>query len=514
MVTRRVGLSSPTLSVTKGFKRMKVFAGGINTETNAFLPIPTTREDFEVLRGIDVLEGRAVQSGLDLSATWGSQAKARGDEFIFSLMAFAPPFGITVRSAYESLRDELLHDLRAAVPVDIVLLNLHGAMVAQGYDDCEEDIIRRVRDIVGHETVIGVELDLHCHLSEPKIAPADIVVVYKEYPHIDVNDRARELFDLAVATKLGRVRPTSALFDCQMMGLYPTSRQPMRGFVDAMMERERRNGVLSLSFGHGFHFADVPHMGAKVLAVTDNDPALAHQVAREFGLRIYEQRREIGFESLSLPLEQALSNALASHTMPVVVADQSDNTGCGAPGDATFALRWLLDHRAREVAFALFYDPEVVRIAKKAGRGATLPVRLGGKLGPSSGAPVDIEVTVVSICEDYQHAFPQRSGEAWSFPAGDVVALRCGDSIDIVVSNKRCQVVSPSIFHDLSIDPACKRILVVKSVQHFHAAFAPIAGEVIYMAGPGAIAIDPRLTVCRRVDTGRLYPWSDDPLKR
>jgi microcystin degradation protein MlrC len=492
---------------------MKIFVGGIATETNTFSPIPTSREDFLVQRGKDVLEGRIDHPSLDLSAVWGQQAKARSDAFIFSLMAWAQPSGITVRSAYESLRDELLDDLRAAMPVDVVLLNLHGAMMAQGYDDCEEDIIRRVRDVVGPKAAIGVELDLHCHLSESMIAPADIVITYKEYPHIDVNDRARELFDLAVATKLGRVRPTSALFDCQMIGLYSTSRQPLRGLVDAMTEAERRKGVLSLSFGHGFQFADVPHVGARVLAVTDNDPALARQVAREFGLRIYERRREIGFESLSLPLEQALSKALESNKTPVVVADQSDNTGGGAPGDATFALQWLLDHRVKDVALALFYDPEVVRIAKKAGQGTILPVRLGGKLGPTSGTPVDIEVTVLSIRDKYQHSFPQQSGEPWWFPAGDTVALRCG-GVDIVVGSERCQCFSPSIFSDFGIDPTRKHLLVVKSVQHFYGAFAPIAGEVIYMAAPGADAPDPRQTVYRRVDTARLYPWSEDPLAR
>lgn len=490
---------------------MKVFAAGIATETNTFSPIPTSREDFLVQRGRDVLEGRIEHPSLDLSALWGKQAAARRDEFVFSLMAWAQPSGITVRSAYESLRDEMLDDLRAAMPVDVVLLNLHGAMVAQGYDDCEEDILRRVRDVVGPETVIGVELDLHCHLHHSKIAPADLVITYKEYPHIDVNERARELFDLAVAAKAGHIRPTSALFDCQMVGLYPTSRQPLRSLVDAMMQAERGAGVLSLSFGHGFQFADLPHVGAKVLAVTDNDPALAEQVAREFGFRIYERRREIGFESLSL--QKALAKALASNKTPVVVADQADNTGGGAPGDATFALQWLLDQGAQNVALALLYDPEVVKIAKKAGLGAILPVRLGGKLGPSSGTSVDIVVSVRSIREDYWHAFPQQSGEPYWFRAGDAVALH-SEGIDIVVSSERCQCFSPSIFSDFGIDPTSKQLLVVKSVQHFYGAFAPIAGEVIYMAASGAVPPDPRQVVYRRLETTRLYPWSEDPLTK
>jgi microcystin degradation protein MlrC len=490
---------------------MRIFAAGIATETNTFAPVPTGREDFLMQRGRDVLAGRVDYPSFDLSEPWGRQAKARGAEFVFSFMAWAQPSGITLKSTYEALRDEMLAELKAAMPVDIALLMLHGAMVADGYDDCEEDMIRRVREIVGAKAVIGVELDLHCHLSPSLIACADIVVTFKEYPHSDINDRARELFDLAVNAKLGKTRPTMALFDCRMIGLYPTTRQPLRAFVDSMIEAERRPGVLSVSFGHGFQFADVPHVGAKMLVVTDNDQALADRLAEEFGMRVYGMRREIGFDSLSLPIEEAFSKAVASTKTPVVVADQSDNAGGGAPGDATFALRWLLDHDAKDIAMAIFYDPEVVRIARKAGRGATLPVRLGGKLGPFSGQPVDIEVTVQAMRDRYMHAWPQQSGETLYHPAGDIVALRHG-SIDIVVGTERCQCFSPSIFSDLGIDWQRKRLLVVKSMQHFYQAFAPIAGEVIYMATPGAVAPNPKLITYRRLDTARLYPWAEDPL--
>ena len=486
---------------------MKIFAAGIATETNTFSPDLTSLEDFQIQRGRADLE----HPSLDLSNVWGPQAKACGAEFTFSLMAWAQPSGMTVRSVYESLRDEILNDLRAAMPVDIVLLMLHGAMVAQGYDDCEEDMIRRVREIIGPKAMIGVELDLHCHLSESMIAAADIVLTFKEYPHTDVNDRARELFDLAVRAHHGAIRPTMALFDCQMIGLYPTTRQPMREFVDAMTEAEKRKGVLSVSFGHGFHFADVPHVGAKLLVVSDNDPSLAQQVAQEFGHRIYDMRRAIGIDGWAIPLEEALPKAFASAKTPVVVADTSDNAGGGAPGDSTFALRWLLDHDTQDVALAMIYDPEVVRIARKAGVGATLPVRLGGKAGPHSGDPVDLEVTVLATIDHYQHKFPQQSGDPLFYPAGHVVALRSA-GIEIIVSSGRCQCFDPSIFSDLGINPLTKRVLVVKSMQHFHGGFAPIAGEILYMAAPGATAPDPRLTTYRRLDTRRLYPWTQEPL--
>jgi microcystin degradation protein MlrC len=488
---------------------MKIFAGGIATETNTFSPDLTGIEDFTVQRG---KESRAGSAGvLNLSDLWGKPAAARGDEFCCSLMAWAQPSGTTVRSAYESLRDELLSDLQAALPVDIVLLMLHGAMVAQGYDSCEEDIIRRVRNIVGPSAIIGVELDLHCHLNESVIAAADIVLTYKEYPHTDINDRAQDVFNLAIKAKGGGVQPIMSLFDCQMIGLYPTTRQPMRAFVDAMSEAEKRPGVLSVSFGHGFHFADVPHVGAKMLVVTDNNPTLGREIAKEFGRRVYCLRREIGVDSISVPMELALSRAWESNKRPVVIADMSDNAGGGAPGDSTFALRWLLEHGVRDAAIAILHDPEVVRMARKAGVGSSLAVRLGGKTSPFSGDPVDVEVKVIANVDNYMHVFPQQSGASPVFPVGNVTALRAG-GIDIVVSSGRCQCFGPAIFSDLKIDPKAKRILVVKSMQHFYGAFAPIAAEIVYMLAPGATAPDPKLTRYMRLDTTRLYPWSEDPL--
>lgn len=489
---------------------MKIFAAGIATETNTFSPIPTALEDFRIQRGKGA-RGSAAYSSLDLTETWGRQARERGDEYVFSLMAWADPAGPTVQAAYEALREELLADLRAALPVDVVLLMLHGAMVAQGYEDCEEDLIRRVRALVGPQAVIGVELDLHCHLSETKIAAADLLITYKEYPHTDIASRAHELFELAVATRLGKVRPAMALFDCHMVGLYPTTRQPMRGFVEALQAAEKRSGVLALSFGHGFQFADLPHMGAKVLAVTDGDPVLARNIAREYGLAVYAMRDAIGCESFALPLEEALTQAVASRKHPVIVADQSDNPGGGAPGDATYALQWLLDHQIEEAGMALFYDPEVVRIARRAGVGARLPVRLGGKLGPTSGAPVDLDVTVLGLIERYRQPFPQLSGATDWVEQGTLVALRCA-GIDLIVTDGRSQCLSPAVFSDLGIDPRTKRLLILKSVQHFHAAFAPIAGEILYMSAPGAVAPDPRRIRYRKVVTSRLYPWTKDPL--
>lgn len=485
---------------------MKVFAGGIETETNTFSPMPTGMADFEVIRAADL------DKTMDLGGFGGPfnifrrRCQERGWDYIFSLYAFAQPAGTTVRSVYESLRDELLTALEAALPVDIVLLPLHGAMVAEGYDDCETDIVTRVRQIVGPDAKIGVELDLHCDLTQTLIDMTDAVVIFKEYPHVDINDRAEELFSIIADAAEGRTKPTMAIFDPKMIGLYLTPFEPMRGFVDAMIAREKEPAVLSLSLAHCFPWGDVPTCGTQMLAITDDDPDLAAQLAVEFGEKLFAMRHEL--DPNSLPLDEALDRALARGSGLVVVADQSDNAGGGAPSDSTFALRALLERGATDVALGMIWDPVAVQVAMSAGEGATLDLRLGGKMGPMSGDPLDLRVTVTGIIPNMKQQWTQTEGPV-AIECGDSAALHC-QGIDIIVNSSRGQVLSPTVFSNFGIDPGSKRLLVVKSTQHFYAGFSPIADEIIYMAGPGAIP--PLFTEIpyQRVDLNK-YPWVDDP---
>lgn len=488
-------------------RNVRVFAAAINTETNTFSPFPTTLADFTVVRPAQAAaSGFAEEPGLEETRRLTLE---RGWEFHFGLQAAAQPAGVTTRAAYEGLRDELLERLRAALPVDLVILPLHGAMVAEGYLNCEVDLARRVRAVVGPNVPIGVSLDLHCHLSQDLLDAADVVVTYKEYPHTDMGARAADLFELTVGTAAGRVRPTMALFDCRAIGLYPTEPQPLRGFVDAMLVAEARGEALSLSLGHGFPWGDVPDQGTKLLAVTDDDPEGAARLAREWGERFYAIRREAPFRPLGL--HEALDRALAAERGPVVVADQADNPGGGAPGDSTFALAALLARGATDAALGMIYDPETVRLATAAGVGATVRVKLGGKQAPgaASGRPVEADATVLALSPALVQDWPQ-AGERLEMACGAAAALRLG-GVDVVVNDKRGQVFSPDVFTNLGIDVSAKRLLVVKSTQHFYAGFAPVAGEVVYLGGPGALA--PRMTDIPLVnaDTDK-YPWVEDPL--
>src|SRR5262249_55539812 len=223
---------------------------------------------------------------------WRRLAEAEGHEVVESVCAFAQPAGTTLRPVYEELRDDVLADLRAAMPVDVVLMKMHGAMVAQGYDDCEGDTLAGIREIVGSDVVVGCELDLHCHLTEQMRTAADAIITYKEYPHIDVADRARELYALCLAARRGTVRPVIAYYDCRMISMWRTTVEPMRGFVARMQALEGRDHILSVSFGHGFPWGDVPEVGAKVVVIADGDSAKAERLAAELGQELWRMREE------------------------------------------------------------------------------------------------------------------------------------------------------------------------------------------------------------------------------
>lgn len=469
---------------------MKTFIAGLATETNSFSPLPTGLASFE--EG-GIYHGTATASPqvywIGALTLWRTEAEKRGWEVVESLCAFAQPAGPTLRRVYEAFRDEILADLRAAMPVDIVLLQGHGAMIAEGYDDCEGDLLARMREIAP-EAKIGAVLDPHSHLTDAMMDSADALIFYKEYPHIDILDRAGELFTLLADAAAGKTRPVMRDFDCRMIMAMPTPEGPMRAWVDAMSAREAEPGVLSLSLVHGFPWGDHERTGARAVAITDGDAEQAASIARELGESLFAQRHAIFQQVLSI--DEALDRAAGHNQGPIVLADMSDNAGGGAPGDATFLLRAMLERGLTSIATGVYYDPGVVRLCEEVGEGATLPLRLGGKFGPASGDPLDLTVTVRRVARGLTQRFgalPSALGTAvWL--AIDAGTGDASDDIDIVVNDLRSQTFHPEAFTGLGIDLAKKRHVVVKSSNHYRAGFAPIASVIVPVATPGSITPD------------------------
>lgn len=459
---------------------MKLFVAMLATETSTVSVCPTGRIDFEVH---GVFRGDAsikAPSGVGVfNAEFRRLAEADGHTMVESLAAFAQPAGPTLRLVYEEYRQCILDDLKAALPVDAVALVLHGAMVAQGYDDCEGDLIERVREIVGPNVPIGVELDLHCHYTTRMHDNADIIIAYKEYPHTDGIDRLRELYAHLMRQAAGEIRPTTAVVDCKMIGLWHTTREPMISFVKRMQEVEGRDGVLSVSLGHGFPWGDVPESGAKLWVITDNDAVKAEALAQQ----LFEEFRDMRALTYDPPLTiaAALAEASAAAQGPVVLADVGDNAGGGAMSDSTFVLRAMLDAGIRNAAIGSFWDIGAVSICQSAGVGAEITLRIGGKCGPMSGDPVDVPVTVKAIVENHS-----QTGLGARRPLGTGVWVRTVGGIDIALNTQRSQVMSRECFENLGISLGDKQMIVVKSSQHFHADFSSIAKKVLYMGTPGS----------------------------
>jgi len=460
---------------------MRILTAMLATETNTFSAIPT---------GWSCFEGSGIQRGADVTREgtgallhmWGEMAAADGHEAVHSLAAWAPPAGKTVRAVYEALRDEIIEDARRGGPFDLALVSLHGAMVADGYDDCEGDLLTRLRAVLGREAIIGVELDLHCHITETMLAQADAIITFKEYPHIDAGARGRELFRLCVDAAAGQTRPVMAVFDCRMVNLFPTPAGPMAAFVAEMQEQEGRDGVLSLSLGHGFPWGDVEDSGVRMLAVTNGDEAGARAVARRFGERFFAQRREVSERGLSM--DEALDRALAGPPGLIVIADKADNTGGGAPGDSTFLARRVIERGLKDVAIGPLWDPVAVGFCGDAGVGARLALRIGGKCGPQSGDPLDVTVDVRGLSDRLVQrglGRPSVLGRAAWVEA---------DGVHLILVERREQAFSPDLFTNIGLDLGAMRIAAVKSTAHFRAGFAPIAAEILTTVGPGALLED------------------------
>ncbi|MFT7755693.1 UNVERIFIED_CONTAM: M81 family metallopeptidase, partial [Salmonella enterica subsp. enterica serovar Enteritidis] len=81
----------------------------------------------------------------------------------------------------------------------------HGAMVAQGYDDCEGDLLERIRAIVGPDVLIASELDPHSHLTRKRVENSNILAAFLEFTHTDFYERGEHVVDLALRTLRGEI---------------------------------------------------------------------------------------------------------------------------------------------------------------------------------------------------------------------------------------------------------------------------------------------------------------------
>ena len=481
----------------------RVFLGSIATETNTFSPLRTDLRDFK--DSFFAPPGLHPSTPTLCSAIY-PVARAKSGEFGWTLIegtaTWAEPGGIVNQRTWEDLRDQLLQELRNALPVDIVLLGLHGAMVSQGCLDCEGELIEAVRAITGPDAIVGVTFDPHSHLSDQRVANADLITVFKEFPHTDFVETAEDLINLVNCAAAGSIVPVISTFDCRIIDVFPTSQEPMRSFVDALKALEGTGRILSVSVIQGFMAGDVPDLGAKIIVITDDARDEGDALARRLGLELFAMRGRTRPDFHSPP--EALDEALAVTDGPVVIADVWDNPGGGVPGDSTIILREMIRRKTNNAALATIWDPIAVRTCMSAGEGAELQLRFGGKMSRAGGEPLDSKVTVRRILSEAVQSF----GES-IVPLGDSVWIVVG-GIDVILNTVRSQAFHPDVFSNFGIDPKEKSMLVVKSTNHFHDAFSAIASKILYVTVDGLYPSNPAtngyLNLSRKV-----WPLHENP---
>jgi len=297
-----------------------------------------------------------------------------------------------------------------------------------------------------------------------------------------MTERAEEVFSLALRAARGEIRPVMAYRRLRMINMWHTPIEPMKSIIADMQAEEKSGEILSLSFAHGFPWGDVPHVGAVVLAVADGDATHAQNTAERWAGRIWALR-EATRKRFDTP-DQAIDIALACPGL-TVVAETSDNAGGGAPSDCTAMLAAMLRRGVQNAAIGVFWDPVAVSFCQEAAEGALFPLRLGGKCGVMSGNPLDLMVRVHRVMNS--HVQTALSGGVRQLgPAAWVEA----EGIHIIIGSERNQVFNPDAFTGLGCMLADKRMVVVKSSQHFYAAFAPIAARVRYCAAEAGILRD------------------------
>ena len=464
---------------------MKIFSAVLAHETNSFSPIPTDRASYEealLLRPGDAAHGRPMPvMGMDAFAAKAAEA---GHELFLSTLAFAQPSGPTVRADFERLVAEIIADLAANGPFDMVLLGLHGAMMAEGYDDCEGHLLQRIRQEIGPDVPIGVLLDLHCNITGTMLAQATVLMACREYPHIDFSERGAQLFDLIEAAAAGRSHPVTAHVPIPMLSMFHTPRQPMRSFVDKARAHEEADDILQVTLAHGFPWSDFEDCGAAVLVTADGNKDKAERLAADLAAEFFTLR-DNGTEPL-LTAQAALDRAAEIPSGTVVLSDFADNAGGGAASDSTYLLQACLERGLRNVAIALMWDPQAVAAAFAAGEGAETVLRIGGKAGPMSGAPVEVTAVVKKLTVGKKHRL--YTDDLW-VPLGRTALVSC-QGIDIVLNDLRQQPMHPSAFTEAGCDPWSKDLVIVKSSQHFYAGFAEQAAQVLYCDAGGSMSMD------------------------
>jgi microcystin degradation protein MlrC len=463
-------------------------------ETNTFSKLPTTLDDY---RRRFLVEGEAIvpkfKGTKNEMGGYIDSAARYGWEPVYAVAANATPSGTLTKETWETIRDVILDTAKKAGKLDGICLSLHGAMVSETEDDAEGALLEALRKIVGPDVPIAATLDLHANATIRMATNANALVSFRTYPHVDGYERSIQAAALVQEAMEGKKSPRCLLVQPAMLegADHGRTTQPgqMRDLLAKADQFEKEPGINVVSIQVGFTWSDIPYTGPSI--AVSHEPGAeprAKAIAQELIDDIWRRRGEMvsGYRPVADGI--AAAKAGVGKKGPLVLADGTDNPGGGGYNDTTPVLQALLDAGIDNVAYGTIFDPKAVQQAMKAGVGAEIDVELGGHTDESMGKPVKARAVVKMLSDGtFKNDGPMNAGVETQM--GPTAVLRIG-GIDVVTISSRVQTIDLQVFLSQGIDPTTRSVVVVKSVQHFRAAYGPIAREVIVVDSGGICSPD------------------------
>lgn len=463
---------------TSTSSRPRIAIAGLSLEASTFSPARTRIADFHPQRGTEVLAHRPFW------AEGGSLVDAA--EWVPILFGSSLPGGPVLREDYEALKTEIVEGLRAAGPVDGLVLDLHGAMAVLGLDDAEGDLALAAREAVGPDVLISTGMDLHGNVSWRLAHTLDLLTCYRMAPHEDALDTKER----AVRNLLGRLalpadqrRPLKARIGVPVLlpGEKTSTRiEPAKSLYAMVGETEALDGVLDAAIWIGYAWGDEPRNCAVVM-VTGDDETVVTTEAEKIAAAIWRRHEEFEFVAPAASLAECLDAAFADGAArPYFISDSGDNPTAGGAGDVSWTLAELVaDRRLADPSMTAIYasvpDPIAVQQCVDAGVGATVSLEVGALVDSGPAGPARLTGVVRHIAKGDRDAHIE-------------VVVQVG-GLHVIITAKRKPYHHESDFTRNGLDPRTADLVVVK-IGYLEPELFAMAADWMLALTPGGVDQD------------------------